>query len=85
MSSDFLELLAASPRVPCAKETGKFFGDSQDDEEPFDDEHTAEAVAICKTCPIRIPCLSDAIGNDEQWGVRGGMTVSQRQQLKGRI
>jgi len=64
---------------------GKWFGDSQDEEEQYDDEHTGEAVAICKTCPVRFECLSDAISNDEQWGVRGGMTVSQRQQLKGRI
>ena len=81
----FLELLAASPRVPCADDMGKWFGDSQDEEEPYNDDHAVEATMVCVTCPIRVECLTDAIANDEQWGVRGGMTAHKRQQLKGRI
>lgn len=78
-------MLAASPRVPCADNTALFFGDSQDEDEPYDDDHAIEATRICLTCPIRLECLADAIGNDEQWGVRGGMTAHKRQQLRGRI
>lgn len=85
IASIFLELLAASPRVPCADDTGKFFADSQDEEEPYDDEHMAEAVAVCDGCPIKRECLLQALTNNEQFGVWGGMTPSQREQLRGRI
>ena len=81
----FLELLAASTRVPCAKDTAKFFGDSEDDEEEYDDEHTAEAVAVCQDCPLKRECLIQAVTYHEPFGVWGGMTASQRQQLRGRI
>ena len=84
IASSFLSLLAASPRVPCAENPALFFGDSQDEDEQYDDEDAADAIAVCLTCPIRHECLSDAIGTDEQWGVRGATTPSQRQQLKAR-
>lgn len=85
IASTFLELLAASPRVPCAEDTGKFFGDSQDEEEPYDDEHMVEAVTVCQECPIKRECLIQALTFHETHGVWGGMTPSQRESLRGRI
>jgi WhiB family redox-sensing transcriptional regulator len=41
-----------------------------------------EAVAICRTCPARTPCLRFAVDNDEQHGVWGGMTAEQRRKLR---
>ncbi|MBI4728597.1 MAG: WhiB family transcriptional regulator [Acidobacteria bacterium] len=32
----------------------------------------AEAKAICRGCPIRIPCLESASARREPWGVWGG-------------
>jgi WhiB family redox-sensing transcriptional regulator len=32
----------------------------------------AEAKAICRSCPLRLPCLEGAIERGEPWGVWGG-------------
>jgi len=32
----------------------------------------AEAKLICQTCPLRLPCLEQAIERGEPWGVWGG-------------
>lgn len=82
IASTFLELLAASPRVPCAEDSNKFYADSQDEEEPYDDEHMEEAVAVCGTCPIQRECLLQALTNKEQFGVWGGFTPAQREQMR---
>jgi WhiB family redox-sensing transcriptional regulator len=44
-------------------------------------EHTAKAV--CAECPVVAACLTDelAFGIGEQWGVRGGRTAEERQDL----
>jgi hypothetical protein len=78
----FQELLAISPRVPCAVDTAKFFGDSADEDEPYNDQDAGEAARICMTCPLKYPCLTDAIANNELWGVRGGTTPGQRARLR---
>ncbi|OPC85346.1 hypothetical protein B4N89_27355 [Embleya scabrispora] len=36
-----------------------------------------EAIAICRTCPVRNPCLAHALAHDEQ-GVWGGLTEDER-------
>jgi len=39
-----------------------------------------KALAICEQCPVRTPCLEDALsyGSQSQYGVRGGTTPKQR-------
>ena len=32
----------------------------------------AEAKAICRACPLRLPCLEGALERKEPWGVWGG-------------
>lgn len=64
---------------------GWWFGDSQDEDEEYGDEHAEVAVRLCKECPIRTECLTQAITFHESSGVWGGMTANQRQQLRGRI
>lgn len=39
---------------------------------------TAEVVAICRACPVRVPCLVWALRNNERHGVWGGYTARQR-------
>lgn len=78
-------MLAATPRVPCAQEPQKFFGDTQDEDEPYDDEHMQEAIALCQECPIKIECLIQALQNNETHGVWGGMTPAQRESTRNRI
>ena len=51
-----------------------FFGDSRD--HPF-----GEAIAVCSTCPVIDQCLDYAITANIRYGVWGGLTPSQRQQM----
>ena len=42
-----------------------------------------EARAICARCPSRIPCLTNAYTQNDQWGIHAGLTYRQRKaQLK---
>jgi WhiB family redox-sensing transcriptional regulator len=45
---------------------------------------TRRAVAICDTCPVRRPCLDDAMVRNEVWGVWGGTTQADRAALRRR-
>lgn len=42
----------------------------------------AEAVEVCSGCPIKRECLIQALTNKEQFGVWGGFTPSQREQMR---
>jgi WhiB family redox-sensing transcriptional regulator len=39
---------------------------------------TRMAKAICQMCPVRLECLDYAIGRNEEWGIWGGMTFTER-------
>ncbi len=39
------------------------------------------ATAICRHCPVTTECLADALDNQMDFGVWGGMTVRQRRVL----
>lgn len=41
----------------------------------------ARAKSICASCPVRIPCLVDALESNERYGVWGGLTVEERDEL----
>jgi hypothetical protein len=48
-----------------------------------DKQRIKEARIICAGCPVRLPCLGDAIrSGDDQWGVRGGLTPEERRAVK---
>lgn len=40
------------------------------------------AKAICATCPSKAPCLQWALDNNEQYGIFGGTSRYDRQQIK---
>lgn len=43
-----------------------------------------EAKRICQSCPVRQVCLEDALASESdylRYGVRGGLTADERQQL----
>lgn len=42
----------------------------------------AQAKAICASCPSRVPCLEEAIRDNEEFGVRGGLTPRERRRLR---
>lgn len=42
---------------------------------------TAEALGVCRSCPVRPACLDDALSLRDVWGVRGGLTGGERDAL----
>ena len=39
------------------------------------------AKQVCMNCLVRTECLADALDNDVEWGVWGGMTERERRAL----
>ena len=42
---------------------------------------SAEAQAICHTCPVREQCLDYAVEHKERWGVWGGVSSTKRRKM----
>ena len=40
-----------------------------------------EAAKMCRGCPVRLECLADALDNEVEFGVWGGLTERQRRAL----
>lgn len=40
------------------------------------------ALDICARCPVKDQCLTDALGDELQYGIRGGLTAPERTRLK---
>lgn len=40
-----------------------------------------QAKAVCAGCPVRTECLAEALDNQIEWGVWGGMTERERRAL----
>lgn len=38
----------------------------------------ATARRMCSMCPVQAECLAEAILNDEQWGIWGGLSRRER-------
>lgn len=37
-----------------------------------------KAKQVCATCPVRAECLAEALDNEIEWGVWGGLTERER-------
>jgi WhiB family redox-sensing transcriptional regulator len=46
--------------------------------------HTDQAVAICKECPVADLCLQWALTTGETWGIWGGKTAKERENIRRR-
>lgn len=60
---------------------------AQTDPEAFFPEKggsTREAKRLCTTCEVRAECLEYALGNDERFGIWGGMSERERRAMKRR-
>ena len=47
----------------------------------YDRHHRAqinEAKSVCAMCPVRAECLTEAIAEDDQVTIRGGLTPTER-------
>jgi WhiB family redox-sensing transcriptional regulator len=51
---------------------------------PEKGDPATDARAVCETCDVRLQCLNYALANDEQHGVWGGLTTTQRKALRRR-
>jgi WhiB family redox-sensing transcriptional regulator len=49
---------------------------------PEKGESTREAKKICFACEVRADCLAYAMGNNERYGIFGGMSERERSRLK---
>ncbi|WP_175483860.1 WhiB family transcriptional regulator [Modestobacter sp. DSM 44400] len=45
---------------------------------------TREAKKICTGCEVRSECLEYALGNDERFGIWGGLSERERRRLRRR-
>jgi WhiB family redox-sensing transcriptional regulator len=45
------------------------------------EEQYADAKAVCAVCPVKDPCLQDALDGDE-YGVWGGTSEAERRQMR---
>ncbi|MGY1590795.1 WhiB family transcriptional regulator [Geodermatophilus sp. SYSU D00965] len=43
---------------------------------------TREAKRVCASCPVRMECLEFALGNDERFGIWGGLSERERRRLR---
>lgn len=60
--------------APCAGLTPLFYSD--------DEETQEEAKKVCAGCPVQTPCLLAALAAGELFGVWGGMTPVEREQMR---
>lgn len=42
-----------------------------------------EALALCKSCPVRLMCAEYAINGNIEEGIFGGLTPADRKQIRG--
>ena len=47
-----------------------------------DPEEADRAVAVCRACPVKEPCLAFALATGETLGVWGGATPRERRRLR---
>lgn len=53
-----------------------FYPELDDEGRPVGgDNHGREGKAICESCPVRLPCLVDALTTGEKIGIRGGHSL----------
>jgi WhiB family redox-sensing transcriptional regulator len=43
---------------------------------------TREAKRVCGGCAVRIECLEAALGNDERFGIWGGLSERERRRVR---
>jgi WhiB family transcriptional regulator, redox-sensing transcriptional regulator len=93
LAPDLYGTLAVEPPVQPSVSTSGAGGESwrqhalcaETDPEAFFPEKggsTREAKRVCVDCPVRLQCLEYALGNDERFGIWGGLSERERRRLR---
>lgn len=61
-----------------------WFPDPEDDAE-IRQLKTAEAIRVCKHCPVRSECLRWALETKDEWAILGATTKGQRTRTRRRL
>lgn len=48
---------------------------------PANGGSSPEATKVCRGCPVQAECLTDALANDDRFGIRAGLSARQRRRL----
>lgn len=64
----------------CRGRTELFFH-PHGEREPARSEREAAAKQVCAGCPVRRECLAHALGSGEPYGVWGGLSEAEREEL----
>lgn len=51
----------------------------------MNDEQERAAKRVCGSCPVRDACATEAILNNEEWGVWGGLTPDERAPIRAQL
>ncbi len=68
-------------QAACHGQWDVFFGPDGETTEQRD-AREAQAIAICRPCPVRQPCLVHALSRPSQHGVAGGVGEERRKDLR---
>ena len=79
--ADILWQVKAACRGPHAS---IFFPPSHFERKDDKEEREAKAKAICRTCPVREPCLDYALRIREPHGIWGGLNEAERKEVLAR-
>lgn len=72
--SELAEVLHRDGPAPCEEGTPDAWWPTRD----ADSTDTTLAARCCTDCPARVECLTYALAADEQDGIWGGLTASER-------
>ena len=51
---------------------------------PTDEQWSDDAKRVCAECPVIATCLAYALDADERWGIWGGLSTKERDELAAR-
>jgi WhiB family redox-sensing transcriptional regulator len=68
-------------RAKCAEIGGDLWFPEKEGDGSVGQRFIRDAKAICNTCPVALECLRWALDHDEQHGIWGGMTPTERRRM----